>query len=132
MKYEIIFDGGSIGNPGDAYGSYSIKRGRGSYRKPVRCDFGKATNNEAEYKALLEGIHGILDDVRNTDVLLKDVELIIRGDSKLVLNQVEGTWKAKNPRMRALRDQVRRLLALFGSVSYRHHDRSRSVDVLGH
>lgn len=132
VRYELIFDGGSRGNPGDGYGSYSIKRGSGRFRKPVRCTFGRTTNNEAEYMALIEGLHGLLDEVRKGDVPLKDVEVIIRGDSQLVLNQVGGGWKAKNPRMRTYRDQAKRLAGLFGRVAYKHHDRSKSVEVLGH
>jgi len=130
--FQLVFDGGSIGNPGDAYGSYSIKRGRSQFRAPVRCDFGHGTNNEAEYLALIEGVKGILDEAQAEGIALEDIDLRIRGDSKLVLSQVEGSWKAKNPRMRALRDQARRLLKPFGAVQYQHHDRSFSVEILGH
>lgn len=132
IKFQLVFDGGSLGNPGDAYGSYSIKRGRGAFRAPVRCDFGHGTNNEAEYLSLIEGVKGILDEAHNEGIAPEAIDLFLRGDSKLVLSQVEGSWKAKNPRMRALRDQARKLLKPFGAVHYQHHDRSFSVEILGH
>jgi len=132
MQFQLIFDGGSLGNPGDAYGSYSIKRGKGSFRKPVRCDFGRGTNNEAEYRSLIEGLKGILAEAEQDDIPFNEINLVVRGDSQLVLKQVEGAWKAKNPRMRVLRDQARGLLRCMGSVIYKHHDRSISVEILGH
>ncbi|MBN2556077.1 MAG: ribonuclease HI family protein [Anaerolineales bacterium] len=132
MQFQLIFDGGSLGNPGKAYGSYSIKRGGGAFRKPVRCDFGRGTNNEAEYRSLIEGLRGILAEAEQEDIPLKEINLVLRGDSQLVLNQVEGVWKAKNPRMRILRDQARELLRCMGAVTYEHHDRSLSVEILGH
>jgi ribonuclease HI len=60
------------------------------------------------------------------------VKLEIRGDSQLVLRQLDGAWKAKEPRMRELRDETQSLLEVFSSVKLVHQDRSRSVAIFGH
>ena len=65
-------------------------------------DLGHGTNNEAEYSSLLHLSQAIVDH----EVL----SVRIHGDSSLVVNQVNGLWKAKDPRMIALRDEVRDVL----------------------
>jgi ribonuclease HI len=56
----------------------------------------------------------------------------VRGDSALVINQVEGKWKAEEPRMKQRRDRCRRLLEPFRSVVLKAQPREESVRVLGH
>ena len=60
------------------------------------------------------------------------VPVEIKGDSSLVINQINGTWKAKDPRMAALRNRALLLLNPLGRWSATWHDRSNSVRVLGH
>ena len=130
--YHIIFDGGSIGNPGKAYGSFRIQEGRRKAAPAVRLDFGHGTNNDAEYKSLIAGLEHLHKMLKKDRIPTHDVLLHLRGDSQLVLNQVQGAWKVKNPRMRVLCDKARALLLPFGDVRYHHHDRSVSVRMLGH
>jgi ribonuclease HI len=131
-KYELVFDGGSRGNPGSAYGSYRLKPIGGRARKPVRLSLGRGTNNEAEYLTLINALQAILGELDQTGVDPGSVSLRVFGDSQLVIRQLQGQWKAKDARMRALRDQARELGALFGSIEFQHHDRWRSVAALGH
>jgi len=56
----------------------------------------------------------------------------VRGDSALVINQIEGRWKANEPRMRARRDRCRRSLGRFGGVKLKAQPREESVRILGH
>ena len=56
----------------------------------------------------------------------------VRGDSALVLRQADGTWKAKDDRMRALRNRVRELLACFKGYRLVLQGREESVRLLGH
>jgi ribonuclease HI len=56
----------------------------------------------------------------------------IRGDSALVINQLQGRWKAKEARMAERRDRGRELLRRFGSVTLKAQPRAESVKVLGH
>jgi ribonuclease HI len=131
--YTLIFDGGSEGNPGPGYGSYALTRHKEGKQSIVRLDFGyEMTNNEAEYETLIAALQGLIERIEAAGRSPRDVSLEIRGDSKLVLNQVQGTWKAKDDRMRALRNRARNLLSRFDAHRLIHHDREESVRVLGH
>lgn len=92
---KIYFDGGSRGNPGPAAGAAYAEWQDGHHRC---CFLKSATNNEAEYQGLLMGI-----------AMAKELGLIhvhFFGDSKLVVMQVSGEWKATHPRMNELRLEV--------------------------
>lgn len=131
--YVLIFDGGSKGNPGPGYGSYALRRVSDGKEQVIRLDFDREmTNNEAEYEALIEGLRGLIERIERADRSPRDFEVEVRGDSALVLNQVRGDWKAKDDRMRALRDQTRILLRRFKGCRLVHHEREESVRILGH
>jgi probable phosphoglycerate mutase len=131
-RYVLIFDGGSIGNPGAAYGSFRLQR-TGSPPLPVqRLSFGHGTNNEAEYKALLGGLQELRRVLAGDGLRTADVEIEVRGDSRLVLEQLRGAWRVKNLRLAGLHRQAGELLDGFAHVRLVHQDRSRSVRVLGH
>lgn len=132
LKFELIFDGGSRGNPGPAYGSYRFKQGSGKARKPVRLDLGRATNNEAEYRTLIRALEDLLSELRQAEIDPGHIQLRVCGDSQLVIRQLQGQWKAKNARMRTMRDEIWNLAEALGSVIYVHQSRSRSVAALGH
>jgi ribonuclease HI len=131
--YLLIFDGGSKGNPGPGYGSYVITRLQDGARRLERLDLGEGyTNNEAEYDVLIAALGDLIARIEDAGREPEEFSLEIRGDSALVINQVQGRWKAKEPRMRQRRDQCRRLLARFGAVVLKAHPREESVRVLGH
>jgi ribonuclease HI len=131
--YTLIFDGGSQGNPGPGYGSYALTRHGDEKESIMRLDFGREmTNNEAEYETLIAALQGLIERIEAAGKSPGDISLEIRGDSKLVLNQVQGTWKATNDRMRGLRNRARHLLSRFDAYRLIHHDREESVRVLGH
>ncbi len=132
VDYTLVFDGGSRGNPGPTYGSFRLQRTGQRPNAARRLSFGRGTNNEAEYQALIAGVQSLLDFLAVTRVDPRTVRLEVRGDSLLVLRQLDGSWKAREPRMRALRDEARRLLDCFASVRLTHQDRGRSLAVLGH
>jgi ribonuclease HI len=131
-RFVLVFDGGSIGNPGAAYGSFRLQR-TGSPPLPAqRLAFGRGTNNEAEYRALLGGLRALKDLLSAEGIRPADVEVEVRGDSRLVLEQLRGTWRVKNQRLGGLHRQAEELLDGFAQVRLVHHDRSRSVRILGH
>ena len=132
LKVELIFDGGSRGNPGPAYGSYRFRLGSGKARKPVRLDLGHGTNNEAEYLTLIRALKDLNAEFSRTGIDPNHVQLRVCGDSQLVIRQLQGQWKAKNIRMRDMRDEIWSLAETLGSVKYVHQARSRSVAALGH
>jgi ribonuclease HI len=115
-EYILVFDGGSKGKP----------------FRPVRIKFGHGTNNEAEYKALIAGLHALIDKVESENIDPAACLVEVRGDSQLVLNQLSGTWKVKNLRMRTLWDQAQELLSRFREQRLRHQSRNRTVEILGH
>jgi len=130
----LTFDGGSRGNPGPAYGSFRV-RGAGlavDLQTLRRLRFARGTNNEAEYWTLLEGLRWTLSEARRKRIAAKDLDLSIQGDSLLVIRQLEGAWKARDARMRGLRDEAHKLLGRFQDVRLKHRPRERSVAEFGH
>jgi ribonuclease HI len=131
--YLIVFDGGSRGNPGPGYGSYALTRLQDGARRLERLEFGGGyTNNEAEYDTLLAALQDLVGRIEEAGRRPEEFSLEIRGDSALVINQLQGRWKASEARMAERRDRGRELLRRFGSVTLKAHPRAESVRVLGH
>ena len=131
--YVLVFDGGSLGNPGPGYGSYALVRVSDGEKRLVRLDFGgEMTNNEAEYGTLIAGLKDIIQRLTEAEQSPLEFSIEVRGDSSLVINQVSGVWKAKDERMRARRNQVRELLGRFAAHRLRLQPRQESVKILGH
>lgn len=114
MKALIDFDGGCRGNPGRAASAFVLRVPASSLRDGESAPLGpierawpleKATNNVAEYMALLGGL------CYAKALQVHRVE--IRGDSKLVVEQINGGWRAKDYVMSSLRDQCRMMLDTF-------------------
>lgn len=128
----LVFDGGSKGNPGKGYGSFTYK-GR-VVRWPVRVTFpGKrTTNNQAEYMAMIGGLRAILADLAHLDQDPSSMSLKVLSDSQLLVQQLNGRWKVKNAGLRELRDVAQQLLSRFGSADIDWHPRAMSVRILGH
>jgi ribonuclease HI len=131
--YVLTFDGGSRGNPGQGYGSYVIARVQDGAQRLERVDLGdQYTSNEAEYDTLIVALQDLLSRIEQAGRQPQEFALQVRGDSALVLNQVQGKWKAKEPRMRERRDRCLRLLRRFGTLELKLQPREESVRVLGH
>jgi len=129
--YVIVFDGGSEGNPGRGYGSYAIlTRDR---REVKRLTFGDdMTNNEAEYATLLHALDDVQGRIERASHLPEEFTVEVCGDSALVLKQISGEWRAKDERMRQLRDSARRALQRFKANRITLQSREKSVELLGH
>lgn len=97
------FDGASRGNPGEAgAGACLIDEGGGLLWECAEY-LGEKTNNEAEYEALIL----LLEEMRR-----RGIEGIrVYGDSRLVINQVLGTWKIREPRLKPLAERAKELVA---------------------
>ncbi len=131
-QYELVFDGGSIGNPGRAYGSFQLSEAGIRPGAPTRLEFGHGTNNQAEYQALIAGIRALREQIAEAEQAPTDTALIVRGDSQLVINQMAGNWKIKSDELLRLHDEALDLLAGFGKVEFIHQPRSKSQRSLGH
>lgn len=129
FRYYVVFDGGSLGNPGKGYGSYQIRLGDVIVRHQ-REDYGNAvTNNQAEYLTLIRALQWL---VENTGDAAGKTRILVNGDSQLVLNQLMGRWKVRNEGLRVLYDQAARLMTKFKDVELVWHPRAKSVEHLGH
>ncbi|RME38164.1 MAG: reverse transcriptase-like protein [Thermoflexia bacterium] len=128
----LLFDGGSRGNPGPGYGTYRVDFPEGNFFYDYLDFDRRMTSNEAEYQTLLTGLDTLLSLLQRTGKDPRDYKLEVLGDSALVLSQVSGAWKARNPRMRRLRDEVRERLSQFGEYELVQVPRSLSVRYLGH
>lgn len=128
--FEIVFDGGSKGNPGLGYGSFEIQRNGKLFDRQLEIPFGdNLTNNQAEYMSLIRGLKAIIE---NPQIDPLTAEIVIKGDSQLVIKQLNGEWKVKNANMQPLWAEARGLLTEVGKWQAVWHDRSNSVKILGH
>ncbi len=99
----IEADGGSRGNPGPAgYGAVLKDAVTGAVIAEAAEAIGRATNNVAEYRGLIAGLHLYAEHAPGA-------ALEVRMDSKLVVEQMAGRWKVKHPDMRPLALAARRL-----------------------
>jgi len=131
--YVLTFDGGSRGNPGRGYGSYAMIRVQDGRQCLERLEFGDGyTNNEAEYDTLIAGLQDLIQRIEKAGRRPEEFALEVRGDSMLVISQLQGRWKARELRLRERRDRCLRLFQRFGSVELKTQPREESVRILGH
>ena len=107
---KLYSDGGSRGNPGKSAGAYVICKMDGAVVKKSGFYLGIATNNQAEYRALIKG----LEQVKNLDAKKINVYL----DSELVVKQLNGQYKIKHPDLLPLNAKVNKLGGQFDEISF--------------
>lgn len=105
MKLIIEADGGSRGNPGvSGAGAVVIDAETGAILREISEPVGIATNNVAEYKAVIFALEAAFE-------IDSEAEILVRMDSKLVVEQMSGRWKIKHPDMLSLGARVQQLIA---------------------
>ncbi len=121
-KIIIYTDGGARGNPGPAAAGVVIKEGDatllefGEYLGPVQ------TNNFAEYQAVILALEALRREGHSGR------ELAFKMDSKLVVEQVSGNWKIKEPSLKPLVAKIRELLADFPRHTFTHIPRAENYE----
>ncbi len=131
--YTIVFDGGSRGNPGVGYGSYALRRNVDGKVRKKRLRFGElVTSNQAEYRALIASLEDLIGTIRKGGRSPDKFSVEIKGDSKLIINQIQGSWKTKSLDLMPLRDRVEELIARMGAVEITWQPREESEKLLGH
>jgi ribonuclease HI len=110
MKAKLFTDGGARGNPGPAAYGYVLESEDGAVLAAHGEAIGTATNNVAEYTALLAGLEKALE--------LGVDELEVVSDSELLVKQMRGEYKVRKPALRKLSAQAASLAGELGSVSY--------------
>jgi len=110
VKARLSTDGGARGNPGPAAYGYVLEAEDGTVLDARGDTIGVATNNVAEYRALLAGLESALE--RQVD------ELEVVSDSELLVNQMQGKYKVKSSNLRELVDEAQALARQFASIRY--------------
>jgi Ribonuclease HI len=118
MKLLIFTDGASRGNPGKSASGYAIYNDKYELLAESSIYNGIATNNEAEYKAIIEALKAALEKFG------KDNDIELYSDSKLVISQLKGAYKVKSKKMKALNEKASTLLKSFSSYSLNNPRRS--------
>jgi ribonuclease HI len=132
MKLELIFDGGSLGNPGRGYGSFRLTVD-GQHVPVQELEFGDSvTNNQAEYRTMIEGLKYAIALLHENGRHPANAEIDVLTDSKLVVEQVNGRWKVKHEGLKPLQREAKALLDQFMRGGLTWHPRKESVKVLGH
>ncbi|MGH8861616.1 MAG: histidine phosphatase family protein [Jatrophihabitantaceae bacterium] len=112
-------DGGSRGNPGPAgYGAVVKDAGTGAVLAERKDAIGIATNNVAEYRGLIAGLEAARD--------LGAGRVAVRMDSKLVVEQLKGTWQVRSEGLRPLARAARELRSSFAEVTFEWIPRERN------
>jgi ribonuclease H / adenosylcobalamin/alpha-ribazole phosphatase len=119
MKARLSTDGGARGNPGPAAFGYVLQADDGTVLAQSGEAIGVATNNVAEYRALIAGLTKALE------LALTEVEVV--SDSELVVKQMRGEYKIKNKALRGLSLEVARLARQLQQVEYRHVRREHNT-----
>ena len=111
MRATLSTDGGARGNPGPAAYAYVLEADDGTVLA-AHCEaIGVATNNVAEYSALVAGLEKAIE------VGVSELEVI--SDSELMVKQMRGEYRVKNEALRDLSARASRLAREVGSVSYK-------------
>jgi len=110
VKARLSTDGGARGNPGPAAFAYVLEAEDGTVLAAHGEAIGVATNNVAEYRALVEGLR------KAAELQVDEVEVV--SDSELVVKQMRGEYRVKNEALRELSLEAARLARRVGKVSY--------------
>ena len=119
LRLVVNIDGASRGNPGPAGIGVMIKEENGRLERELSKYIGEATNNVAEYEALLLALREVGS--------LKPAEVRILSDSELLVRQIEGTYRVKNPRLALLHSQAQDLIRTIPSFRIEHVGRERNL-----
>mgnify|MGYP000513036561 CR=1 FL=1 len=111
----IEFDGGSRGNPGPAGIGVVVRAADGTTLLTLGRYIGAATNNVAEYQAVITGLEKALE--------LGAQSVQVCGDSELIIRQLRGEYRVRNPGLQPLHRRAKALLARFKHVSLMHNQR---------
>lgn len=119
-RFRAAVDGGSRGNPGPAAWAVAVLDDEGRCIEGHSGTLGRATNNVAEYTALVQALKLALERRAN------DIE--IRADSELIVRQINGQYRVRHPELRALYEEAVALIGKLPRFSIRHVRREENRD----
>ena len=114
----LEFDGGSRGNPGPAGIGVVIRAADGTTLVTLGKPIGRATNNVAEYTALITALREAQK--------LGAKKVIVRGDSELIVRQMLGQYRVKHPDLKPLYEDAYHLLHQFDEAKIEHNLRGKN------
>lgn len=115
----VQFDGGSRGNPGPAGIGVVLRSEDGTPLITLGRFIGRATNNVAEYRALITGLEKALE--------LGAKRICVRGDSELIVRQMLGQYRVKNADLKDLYDEAQVLYRQFEHARIEHNYRDKNT-----
>ena len=115
--YKLFVDGASRGNPGPASIGASLCHD-GKEVKTVSVTIGEATNNEAEYMALILGLQCVIET--------KIDEITVCADSQLMVRQMTGEYRVKDEKLKRLHKKAKSLADAFVRFSIHHIPREQN------
>jgi ribonuclease HI len=116
LRVIVHSDGAARGNPGPAGIGAVVTSPEGDVLAEVAEGIGVATNNVAEYRAAIEGLRAARD--------LGAQAVTLRADSRLLIEQLAGRFRVKNPTLQRLHQEARSILKEFGEVKLEHVPRA--------
>jgi ribonuclease HI len=120
LRVRVHIDGGARGNPGPAAAGVMVcDADDGAVLQEAGFFLGRATNNVAEYRGLLEGLR------LASELHAREVEVV--SDSQLLVFQMTGQYRVKNEGLKPLHRQALDLAAKFAKCSYRHVRREENT-----
>ena len=115
----VEFDGGSRGNPGPAGIGIVLRAADGTPLITLGRFIGRATNNIAEYQALIVGLQKAQE--------LGAKKLLIRGDSELIIKQMKGEYRVRHPELKPLHEEAQALISKFKEARLEHNLRHKNA-----
>src|SRR5438105_2673429 len=124
MRVVVSCDGAARGNPGPAGIGATLASPDGKLLAEIAEGIGVATNNVAEYRAAIAGLAGARS--------LGATEVVLRSDSRLLIEQLSGRFRVKNPTLQRLHREARTLLESFhgGRLEHVPREQNREADRL--
>ena len=110
QKLYVYIDGGSRGNPGNSAIAFMIYDEEGNVISKKSKGIGRATNNSAEYKALIFAMEEAVNYSQG--------EIFCFSDSKLLVNQLEGKFKVKRKHLKELFLEIKNKEKMYKRVAY--------------
>ena len=114
----LEFDGGSRGNPGPAGIGVVVRAQDGTPLVTLGRFIGTATNNVAEYRALITA----MEEAQKVGAK----KIVIRGDSELIIKQMKGEYRVKHPDMKVLYEEAQNLIHQFDAATITHNLRHKN------
>ena len=122
-KAVLYTDGASRGNPGPAAIGAVIKDGQGRVLARISRRIGRTTNNQAEYQAVIAALEEAIK--------LGATSVDLKSDSELVVRQINGRYRVKNPGLKPLYRQVKELQSSFQSCTIASVPRRQNMEADG-